>query len=341
MVRVISIIDRGPMLRRIAAAIGLFVLFFSLLLFVVLKSYTLYAREGLPNPHNTIRFNTTSSQPDATFNEADFEGKDFVIDVEFLDMKPDKSDLSLSANITRLRYTKEKGTLLLGSYKTVPLNVSMYYMDKKISLELTNGDPNKYPYDVYVTEVPFAGYVGASKDFVKYITNKTDVPPQEYSYAIIARAHLQNWKFSLKWAKHDRLQGINILKIKVKRSPMVKLFSGFILGLMWLVTVGGVLIALQVISRGNKMIPWNISLFSALLFAMPKLRNVQPNIPPIGTGADILGLFFNMALLAICQITMMIRWILQTPGPDDARNKGNYFDDDSAAMAAVMIDDGL
>jgi len=336
MVRVIPIIDRGPLVRRIAVSIGLFLLCFSLLLFVVLKTYTLYVREGQPNPHNTIRFNTTSTQPDATFSEADFEGKDFVIDVEFLDMKPDKSELGLAANITRLRYTKDKGTLLLGSYKTVPLNVSMYYMEKKITLELTNGDPNKYPYDEYVTEVPFAGYVGASKNFVKYITNKTDVPPKEFSYAIIARAHLQNWKFSLKWAKHDKLQGINVLKIRARRSPTVRLFSGFIIGLMWLVTVGGVLIALQVISRGTKMTPWNVSLFSALLFAMPKLRAVQPNIPPIGTGADILGLFFNMSLLAICQITMMIRWMLQTPGPDDKKDDDDY---SAASMAAVLYDD--
>jgi len=327
MVRVIPLIDRGPKAKRIAVMAGLFLIFFSLLLFAVLNTYFLYAKEGQPGLQNMIKYNTTSGQPDATVGRADFSGKDFLVDVELLDMKPEKSELSLSANVTRLRYTKQKGTLLLGSYNTVALNRSMYFMDKKITLELTNGDLYKYPFDEYITEVPFAGYVGASKDLVKYITNATDVPPPEFQYAIIARGNLHNWKFYLKWDKHDRLQGINILKIRIKRSRTVRFFSIFIVSLMWLVSIGGFLIALQVIVRDHKMIPWNISVFSALLFAMPRLRNVQPNIPPIGTLADTIGLFFNMALISLCQISMMIRWMLQIPGPSDVKEEEKDMDE--------------
>jgi len=338
MVRLIPIIDRGPKLRRIIVILGFFLVFFSLLFFIVLNTYSLYVREGKRAEHNMITFNNASNVlPDASFNKSDFHGKDFVVDVELLDMKPDKSELSLSANVTRLRYTKEKGTLLLGSYKATPLNRSMYFMEKKITLELINSDIYKYPFDEYETEVPFAGYVGATKDFAKYITHNTTVPPKEFRYAIIARGHLHSWKFKLSWDKHERLQGINILKIRIKRSRTTKFFSIFIIALMWFITLGAVFMAIQVVLRGHKMIPWNISLFSLLLFAMPRLRAVQPNIPTIGTLADTVGLFFNMALIAICQITMMITWMMQTPGPDDPKEERNY-DDSSMHMAALAAD---
>jgi len=225
MVRLIPIIDRGPIARRIIVMIGFFLIFLFILVSAVLNAYSLYVREGRRGAHNMIAFNNASNvQDNVTFSKADFSSKDFVVDVEFLDMKPEKSELSLNANVTRLRYTKERGTLLLGSYKTVPLNRSMYFMDRRITLELTNGDINKYPFDEYVTEVPFAGYVGASKDFVKYITHNTTAPPKEFRYSIIARGNLHNWKFYLKWEKHDRLQGINILKIRIKRSRTVRFF---------------------------------------------------------------------------------------------------------------------
>jgi len=306
----------------------------------VLNAYSLYVREGRRGAHNMIAFNNASNvQDNVTFSKADFSSKDFVVDVEFLDMKPEKSELSLNANVTRLRYTKERGTLLLGSYKTVPLNRSMYFMDRRITLELTNGDINKYPFDEYVTEVPFAGYVGASKDFVKYITHNTTAPPKEFRYSIIARGNLHNWKFYLKWEKHDRLQGINILKIRIKRSRTVRFFSTFIVVLMWFITMGTVFIAFQTILRGHKLIPWNLTIMSVLLFAMPKFRAAQPNVPAIGTLTDTIGLFFNMALIAISQASMMIMWVLQAPGPDDDDPNKDKNGDDIMLVGDIDVDD--
>jgi len=240
--------------------------------------------------------------------------------VELLDMDPFHSRLKMYANVTELRYIKQNGTLLLGTYKTMKLKHSAYFFDKKIEVELTGGDPNKYPYDRYVGEVPFAGYIGTDKDFVKYVTNVTTDPPPQFQYGIIARGHLQNWKFSLKWEKHDRLQGVNLLKIVVKRSPTVKLFSVFIVCLMWLISLCATMITMQIIIRGHKLLPPQISLNASLLFALPAVRNVQPNIPPIGTVTDILGFFFNMGLIAICEISLMTLWLWQSPGPDDKKD---------------------
>jgi hypothetical protein len=35
-----------------------------------------------------------------------------------------------------------------------------------------------------------------------------------------------------------------------------------------------------------------------LLFALPSLRNVQPDVPIIGSAIDVLGFFWNMSMIA-------------------------------------------
>jgi hypothetical protein len=37
----------------------------------------------------------------------------------------------------------------------------------------------------------------------------------------------------------------------------------------------------------------------ALLFALPAMRNTQPEVPPIGVAVDVLGFFWNMSIPAL------------------------------------------
>jgi len=329
-VRHIPLIDHGTKAKRVSALVGLFFLFAVTLLSVVLTTYYFYMKEGQRSADNMIGLNASSVQDDASFSKKDLADKDFVVDVELLDLNPFHSQLKLYANITRLRYTVDNGTLLLGSYNAVKLKHSSYFVEKKVEVALANGDPMKYPFDLYTAEVPFAGFYGTKKDFLQYVTNVTTEPLQEFQYAIIARANLQNWKFILKWKKHRQLKGVNLLKIIVLRSTTVKLFSIFVVCLMWFITLGATLITIQVIARNHQMIPWNITLMSSLLFAMPRLRAVQPNIPPVGTIADTVGLFFNMVLISMCQIAMMVMWMLQRPSPDIKKEEED--DDQTVVM---------
>lgn len=46
-------------------------------------------------------------------------------------------------------------------------------------------------------------------------------------------------------------------------------------------------------------------LMAALLFALPGVRQVQPDVPPIGVSIDALSFFWNMMLVAIALVLML------------------------------------
>jgi len=325
-VRYIPLIDRGTKSRRKFVLALLFLLFACVILSVVLTTYYFYLKEGQRSTANIAGLNAKRVGDDAAFTPDDIESKDFIVDVELLDMDPTHSRLRLYSNVTRLRFSQDNGTLLLGSYKTIPLTPSSYYFDQELQVELNHGDINHYPYDKYIAEVPFAGIYGSSSDLFQAIRNTSIAPPQELQYAIIAAGHLQNWKFELKWETDSNVKQINMLKIIVRRSVTVKVFSIFVICLMWLISVSATLITAQIIGRNREVTPPIIAVMASLLFALPALRNVQPNIPPIGTVADVVGLFFNMGLISLCEITLMLLWLWQSPEPVPAKkedeNKG-------------------
>lgn len=104
--------------------------------------------------------------------------------------------------------------------------------------------------------------------------------------------------------------------IDVHRSVTIRLFSIFVVVLMWLLSLAAAAIGLQVVVRDREVAPPLMGSMISLLFALPALRNIQPMVPPIGTLADVIGLFFNMALIALTAIVLMIKWVTQMPTPD-------------------------
>jgi hypothetical protein len=60
------------------------------------------------------------------------------------------------------------------------------------------------------------------------------------------------------------------------------------------------LVALDhVLLRPREPAPPTVGLSVALLFALPAVRNTQPEVPPIGAAVDVLGFFWNMSLTAL------------------------------------------
>ena len=50
--------------------------------------------------------------------------------------------------------------------------------------------------------------------------------------------------------------------------------------------------------RPREPMPPTIGLTVAMMFALPSLRNVQPDVPMIGSAVDVLGFFWNMSIVA-------------------------------------------
>lgn len=69
---------------------------------------------------------------------------------------------------------------------------------------------------------------------------------------------------------------------------------------MWCLSGGIFIAAMSVWFRERKVEPPLIAISTALLFALPNVRNSQPGIPSVaGTTSDMVGFFFNLLLVAI------------------------------------------
>ncbi|KAJ7309435.1 hypothetical protein DFH08DRAFT_1088231 [Mycena albidolilacea] len=93
--------------------------------------------------------------------------------------------------------------------------------------------------------------------------------------------------------------GVNI-RFTISRSPITKAFSVIIVLVMWCLRSGIFVAAMSVWSRKRKVEPALIAISTALLFALPNVRNSQPGIPSIaGTTSDMVGFFWNLLLLRL------------------------------------------
>ncbi|KAI9281212.1 hypothetical protein BC943DRAFT_382833 [Umbelopsis sp. AD052] len=101
------------------------------------------------------------------------------------------------------------------------------------------------------------------------------------------------------------------LKIVAGRSTTTLGFSIFICILMWALSLVIALISYQVVLRGRRVDAHSTMLGITMLFALPALRSAQPGIPPVGCAADILGFYWNMAIIACAAVAITMCWAVR------------------------------
>lgn len=52
---------------------------------------------------------------------------------------------------------------------------------------------------------------------------------------------------------------------------------------------------------------------TAMLFAFPALRNVQPGVPAIGALSDFIAFFWTELLIIACLLTLIGTWLVRQP----------------------------
>ena len=108
---------------------------------------------------------------------------------------------------------------------------------------------------------------------------------------------------SLLYDKHGNIVPGVLLTMNFARSGSVKFFSLFIVMLMWFVSLSIFIIAVFFALSPSSEPAFDVpALAIGLLFAIPFVRGVQPNVPTVGISIDIMGFFFNMILIAAAAI---------------------------------------
>lgn len=98
---------------------------------------------------------------------------------------------------------------------------------------------------------------------------------------------------------------------KAKRSDLVVKFARLIMGLQWLLALSASAVTISVVIWKRKpelaMLTW----MTAMLFALPPMRNIMVGAPPIGIYVDFLGFLLCEGIVAFCVASLVVTWIVR------------------------------
>eukprot|EP00667_Euglena_gracilis_P008199 EG_transcript_8299 len=99
---------------------------------------------------------------------------------------------------------------------------------------------------------------------------------------------------------------VALATVTYSRTAITKFFSIFIVILMWAISSMVFALAIDMVFiRPREPAPPSVGLAIATLFALPAVRNVQPDAPTIGARVDVVGFFWNMVLVGLAAVLML------------------------------------
>ncbi len=173
-------------------------------------------------------------------------------------------------------------------------------------VEIYEGEPMDYPFDAHSAELTFFFETPAVKEGEG---GGSDSIPM----AVELRGSVAGLRIDAEYAKENAPDHA-VIDINISRAMTAIFFSTFIMIAMWLLVIAVLFLVFRVFAGHRKI---EISMFSflgALLFAFPALRNSQPGTPPIGTLSDFLAFFWAEVIIALCLISVVLRWLTRGPG---------------------------
>jgi len=173
----------------------------------------------------------------------------------------------------------------------------------EVTVDMFDGYLMKYPYDKH--SAYFNLYVATpGKDSVGNIL-----------YDEIPIIKETNFLTSINGYRIDSVQeiehsgGYTGLLIKMERTYAVKMFAGFIMLIFWLISISIVLVMFSIVVRKRKIDFSMFAFLTAMLFALPALRNMQPFIPSIGCYSDYISFFWAEGIVAIALVVSVVTWL--------------------------------
>jgi hypothetical protein len=167
---------------------------------------------------------------------------------------------------------------------------------RTLPVALEGGDVSQYPFDSY-----FALFG------VRVLTGDGAAVPS----VVVADGSMHGYSVDIARSTREP-NGGNDLTISASRAPATLIFAGFIMLLMWTVTLLALLLSAKLIRTSATIDTPLISLLGVLLFAFTALRNSMPNAPALGALADYLSYFWCEVALGLGLVALLVFRIRRT-----------------------------
>ncbi|KAF9545432.1 hypothetical protein EC957_010962 [Mortierella hygrophila] len=269
---------------------------------IVLPIFMIYRREG-DNARSVVEVEPQGVSHTGDFihvlgsvASVDFENKNFRVHFEFTahgTLAGDDGVLAAAVSISVF-------------YTTLAFPAGQIMRSVDVTMPYMQGATIDYPFDAY-------------KSYFEILANKDREQMHKIPVSLTFLGKLQSVEFiPTVQLNHDDLYKISIV-IFTRRSPTTIGFSLFIVLIMWMLSIAIGIIAIQVIRKYRVSDEHVLTLGITTLFALPALRETQPGIPAIGCAADVLGFYWNMAIIAISSIMILMASALRWKQPSIKR----------------------
>ncbi|KAJ6512340.1 hypothetical protein DFH09DRAFT_1374193 [Mycena vulgaris] len=176
-------------------------------------------------------------------------------------------------------------------------------MPPTTNTERADGDVNRYPFDIFTVDYVIYGFTSPTNG-----SYGTPLP-----LTVFSTGSIQGFKIDTTIVGQEPFDGSGVLvHVVITRSPITQAFSLIVILVMWCLSSGIFIAAMSVYFRERKAELPLIALSTALLFALPNVRNSQPGIPAVaGTISDMVGFFWNLLLVATSAISLLANFIVK------------------------------
>jgi hypothetical protein len=168
-----------------------------------------------------------------------------------------------------------------------------------------------YPFDKYLSEIDLEVTLVKSDAVTMPVATCFMVIGALQSGDLSAVAGEDNKTFATWFGSIDKkgelgLSSLFIVNFSVYRSGTIKGFAIWINIVMWLLgsCMFGMVIDHVYLRPRDPLVPI-LGVATGLLFALPPLRNSQPDVPPVGSAADALCFFWAQSMTALAAVTLM------------------------------------
>jgi hypothetical protein len=165
------------------------------------------------------------------------------------------------------------------------------------TIDIGGGSVDTYPLDQYHAELSIVGYDGTDADTA-----------QPVPLHVVVWDRLANWDIKMVQAKQPLITaGIN-LTIHARRPVQIQLFAVTLYAAMAVMGCTGIVIGVLLFLGIRRMDTTLAAVLSAMIFALPAIRNIMPGAPPLGVRADSMVFLWAEVAVVIGLVLVVSAW---------------------------------